>query len=349
MRLFLLVCFFFSSLAVTGYCQDPPPAKVRTAPITKEQVSRNKPFLGILYYDRLSKVSSEVAGLVETINVRSGDRVKKGEPLVQLNTDLLDQDIKLSTTRVKQKKLENELAQKNYDRQKSLLENRGASQKKYDDAQFAYNNSMMEQQAAQHTLARLRLQQKKSLITAPFDGIILEKNVDSGDWVQQGGQVAVIGASDALFVKVPVGETLLQFIQPGAEVEVVINAFAQSLTGTIDTIDPRADTKTKNVSIKIRIPVIAKSVENLSATVHLPISNKQQLSIIPRDALIKFKGKDFVYTVKEGKAGILPVNIVTFLGDKVAADNPYLAPGMPVVIEGNERLRPDQPVTIIGE
>lgn len=349
MRLFLLVCFFFSSLAVTGYCQEPPPAKVRTAPITKEQVAKNKPFLGILYYDRLSKVSSEVAGLVETITVRTGDRVKKGDPLVQLNTDLLDQDIKLSTTRIEQQKLENELAQKNYDRQKSLLENRGASQKKYDDAQFAYNNSRMEQQAAQHTLARLRLQKEKSLITAPFDGVILEKNVDSGDWVQQGGQVAVIGATDALFVKVPVGETLLQFIHPGAKVEVVINAFAQSLTGTIDSIDPRADAKTKNVFIKIRIPIIAKSAENLSASVHLPISDKQELSIIPRDALIKFKGKDFVYTVKEGKASILPVNIVTFLGNKVAANNPYLTPGMPVIIEGNERLRPDQPVTVLGE
>ena len=61
-----------------------------------------------------------------------------------------------------------------------------------------------------------------------------------------------------------------------------------------------------------------------------------------------FQGKDFVYTVKEGKASILSVNIVTFLGNKVGADNPYFVPGMPVVIEGNERLRPDQPVTVEG-
>ena len=51
---------------------------------------------------------------------------------------------------------------------------------------------------------------------------------------------------------------------------------------------------------------------------------------------------------KEGKAAILPVNIVTFLGKKIGADNPYFVAGMPVVIEGNERLRPDQAVTVEG-
>ena len=92
-----------------------------------------------------------------------------------------------------------------------------------------------------------------------------------------------------------------------------------------------------------------KVAENMSATVFIPTSPKRLLSIIPRDALIKFKGQDFVYTVKDDKAVILPVNIVTYLGDTVGADNPYFAAGMPVVIEGNERLQPDQPVVIAGE
>ena len=89
--------------------------------------------------------------------------------------------------------------------------------------------------------------------------------------------------------------------------------------------------------------------ENMSATVFVSSSLKKQLFIIPRDALVKFQGKDFVYTIKEGKASILPVNIVTYLGDKIGVDNPYFEDGMSVVIEGNERLRPDQPVIVAGE
>ncbi|MBU1232757.1 MAG: efflux RND transporter periplasmic adaptor subunit, partial [Proteobacteria bacterium] len=69
----------------------------------------------------------------------------------------------------------------------------------------------------------------------------------------------------------------------------------------------------------------------------------------PRAALIKFQGKDFIYTVKEDKAAILPVNIVAFMGDRIGVDNPYIVADMPVVIEGNERLRPDQAVQVAGE
>ncbi len=340
-----LVPLFFSP----AMAQEKPPAKVRVTDIHQEEVAKSKPFLGLVYYERMSALSTEVAGLVKMVDIRSGDLVKKGTALVHLNTDLLDADIDLAKIRLEQSTLQAELAKKNFERQKSLLASRGASQKKYDDAQFDLQNGHMEKQAASQTLNRLLLEKKKSVILAPYDGVILEKIVDSGDWVQQGKQVLTIGSTEDLFVKVPVGERLLQFMHPGNEVKLTVNAFNTQLTGTIDTVDPRADAKTKNVFIKIRIPSLERIAENMSVIVHLPISTKQKLSIIPRDALIKFKGKDFVYTVKEGKAAILPVNIVTFLGDRVAADNPYLVEGMKVVVEGNERLRPDQPVVVAGE
>jgi len=87
----------------------------------------------------------------------------------------------------------------------------------------------------------------------------------------------------------------------------------------------------------------------MSSTVYIPTSEKKELAIIPRDALVQFQGKDFVYSVKDNKAAIMPVNIVTFFDDKVGADNPSFVPGMVVVVEGNERLRPGQPVTVVGE
>ncbi len=343
-RISVVIAFLFFVLP-HAYAQEQPPALVKTAPVIQEEVAENKPFIGLFYYDRVSQVSSEVAGLAASVEAQLGDRVKKGQPLVRLNTDLLDTDIQLSQTRIKQSDLQAELAEKDFERQKSLLKNRGSSQKNYDDASFNLNNARMEKQAARQSLARLNLQKEKSTITAPFDGIVLEKQVEIGDWVQQGNPVMTVGSINDLFVKAPVGETLLQFISEGQKVTVTINAYDRELTGTVAAIDPRADERTKNVFVKIRVPAQENIAENMSATVHLPISTKQKLSIIPRAALIKFQGKDFVYTIKEGKAAILPVNIVTYLGEQIAADNPYLVPGMPVIVEGNERLRPDQPVT----
>lgn len=332
-----------------AFAQEAPPAQVVITKITQKEVSKNRSFIGLLYYDRVSHISTEVSGLVESITVREGDLMKKGSPIVTLNTEILDKDIALTKTRIDQIELRIQHAEKNYKRMETLYKKDGVSERDYDDALYTYQDSMKDKQVEQKEYEKLLIEKRKSVVRAPYDGIILEKNIDSGDWVQQGKQLVSIGSTQDLFIKVPIAETVLQHVTVGEQVPVIINAFDTKINGIISDIDPTADEKTKNIFLKIRIPPMDKVAENMSATVYIPTSKKRQLSIIPRDALIKFQGKDFVYTVKEEKAAILPVNIVTYLGDSVGADNPYFAEGMPIVIEGNERLQPDQPVVITGE
>lgn len=335
--------------ATSQAAEGPPPAKVRVAPVVQEDVAQTRNVIGILYYDRISEISTELAGLVDHIEVKQGDKVKKGAPLVVLNTEILDTEIAYQRSRIEQTELRIANAKKNFTRLERLFDKSGISEKEYDDALFIYQDAQKEKQASGDILHKMLIQKKRSVITAPFDGIILTKNVDLGSWVQPGKQLVSIGSSKDLFVRAPIAETTLKYIVLGQQVPVTINAFDRELQGTIDDIDPVADMKTKNVFLKISIPPLPLVAQNLSATVSVPVSARQKLSIISRAALIKFQGKDFVYTVKDGKAAILPVNIVTFLGDRVGVDNPYIQPGMKLVIEGNERLRPDQPVVVVGE
>ena len=339
--LVLLSCSF-------AFAQEPPPAKVVVKEVTKEVVAENRSYIGLLDFDRTSQVSSDVSGLVESVLVNEGDQVKKGDPLVRLDTELLDREIALRKTRIGQDQLRIELARKNLKRLETLLSRKGTSEKNYDDALFAFQDSQAEKKSSELELEKLSIRKRKSVIKAPFDGIILDKNVETGDWVQQGKLLVSVGSTQDIIIRVPVEEVVLQFITLNEQVPVTLNAFNRELTGTITQVDPVADERTKNVFLKISIPPQDEVVENLSATVFIPTSVKRELSMLPRDALIKFQGKDFVYTVKDGKASILPVNIVTFLGSKVGADNPYFVSGMPVVIEGNERLRPDQAVIVDG-
>jgi len=332
-----------------AFAQEQPPAKVVVQEISKEIIAENRSFIGLLVYDRTSQVSSDVSGLVEKVFVNAGDRVNQGDPLVGLDTELLDKEIALRKTRIEQVQLRIELAQKNFGRLETLLARKGTSEKNYDDALYSYKDSQAEKKSSELELEKLLIQKRKSIIKAPYDGVILEKNVDTGDWVQQGKNLVSIGAVKDLIIRVPVEETILQFITVGEQVPVRINAFNKELTGTVIRLDPVADVRTKNVFLKVSIPLQEQVIENMSATVFVPTSVKRELSIIPRDALVQFQGKDFVYTIKENKAAILPVNIVTYLGSTIGADNPYFTPGMPVVIEGNERLRPDQPVIVSGE
>ncbi len=347
-KILISIVSVFIWWSVVG-AQGPPPARVVLGQVTKENVSTNQTVTGVIYYERVSNISTEVVGLVEVVEVNQGDHVKKGDPLVRLNTEMLEREISLTKIRIEQIELRIQNKQKNFRRLERLYKSSGVSEKEYDDAHYTYQDVKKEKKIARENLEKLLIQKRRSVISAPFDGIVLTKNVDSGAWVQQGKQLVSIGSSNDLFVRAPIAETLLQYIRLGEKVEVILNAFSKRIEGDVSGIDPVADLKTKNIFLKIKIPAMSFVAQNMSADVSVPSSDKRELSVFSRAALIKFQGKDFVYSVKEGKAAILPVHIVAFLGDRVAVDNEYIVPGLPLVVEGNERLRPDQPVTIAGE
>lgn len=338
----LLVVWF--ALPVQGQ----PPSKVVLGEVLKQEVATTQTVTGVLYYERVSEISTETTGLVEEITVSEGDRVKKGELLVRLNTDILEKEIALSETRIKQAELRIKNAEKNFKRLQTLYSSSGVSEKDYDDAEYSYQDAIMEKRALGDQLAKQHIQMQRSKIKAPFDGVVLTKGVDAGAWVQQGKVLVSLGSSDDLFVRAPIAEDLLKFINLGEKVQLILNAFDREVEGTMIAIDPVADIKTKNIFVKIKVAPMEIVAQNMSATVHVPASAKRVVSLIDRVAIVKFQGKDFIYTVKDGKASILPINIIAYLGQKVAVDNDYIVPGLPVVVEGNERLRPDQPVVVAG-
>lgn len=349
MRAFQVLMILAIIHGSTVYAQERPPAKVVISKIVYEKAAPNRSFIGTLYYERMSHISTEIAGLVNRVTVSEGDQVKKGTPLVHLDTEILEKEILIRKNEIDQAQLSIEQSEKNYQRMDFLYKKGGVREKDFEDAGFVYQAAVLKKLSSQTILEKLLIQKRKSLIKAPFDGIILEKNIDSGDWVQQGKTLLSIGSVNDLFIKVPVAETLLKFILPGQKVPVIINAYNKKITGTIDSISPIADAKTKNIFLKLKIPRLDKVAANMSATVFISTGAGKRLAMIPRDALIRFQGKNVVYTIKEGKAVMLPVNIVTYLKNRVGADNEHFTENMPVVVDGNERLRPGQPAVSVGE
>ena len=338
-------------MVVSGmaWAQEPPPAKVVLAQVTTEDVATTRSVTGVLSYEKRSEISTEVPGLVEKIEVDLGDHVTAGQILVTLNKEILEKEIELTKTRIQQIELAIGNAEKNFKRLETLYKSSGVSEKDYDDALYTYEDSVKEKQVAEDTLAKLLIQKRRSVIKAPFDGVVLTKDVDSGAWVMQGKKLLTLGADNSLYVRAPIAEELLKYVTPGEKTEVILNAYESRIEGKVIGIDPIADVKTKNIFLRIQIAPAGLVAENMSATVFVPSSEKRTLSVLPRAAMIKFQGKDFVYTIKEGKASILPINIVAYIGEKIAVDNPYIVPGLSVITEGNERLRPDQPVVAAGE
>ncbi|MEE4164860.1 MAG: biotin/lipoyl-binding protein, partial [Desulfocapsaceae bacterium] len=159
------IIFLFLSGSLNAHAADgPPPSQVRVAAVVQEEVSQTRSVIGLLYYDRISEISTELAGLVDQVEVKQGDKVKQGDPLVRLNTEILDKEIMYQKARIEQIELRIANARKNFSRLERLFDKSGVSEKEFDDALFTYEDAQKEKQAIQSTLQKLLIQKTRSII-----------------------------------------------------------------------------------------------------------------------------------------------------------------------------------------
>ena len=195
--------------------QGQPPAGVVITAVRKQTVEGTTPIVGTLYFDKVSRVSTEVSGLVRAMPFRAGDRIDKGAVLCSLGTDFIDKEIDLARAGIEQVDVSIEKAGKDLDRYETLYRKNAATEKAYDDLVYSRRELTAQRKALVNQLETARLKRAKSTVRAPFDGIVIEKGAEIGEWVSPGALLCRLGALDELCVKVPVAEELLRFIHEG--------------------------------------------------------------------------------------------------------------------------------------
>ncbi len=343
-RLFPIIILFF--IAVPAQASEMPAAKVKTVKTAEGTMASTTDIVGTLYFERVSRVAAEEGARVTKVTFREGDRIKSGEVLVKLDTRILEQQLALEDARLKQVALRIDNAKRNLDRMTHLFKSNAVTESAWDDLWFRHEELLQEEIALKRQRDILRIRFERSVIRAPFNGLILDKTVEVGAWVGPGSVLFGLAATDELYVQVPVAEELVGFTRKGDQLNVLLNAFGRHLPGSMEGIRPMADPRTKNVSLKLKINYDGPVAENMSATVKVPVSNPGTVLLVPRDALIQFQGMDMVYVVRDKKAVSLPVKIVHAKGDLVGVEAVGLSSGDHVIVEGNERLRPGQAVEI---
>jgi len=340
----LLLTVIFTATALA----QQPPAKVVTTTVFEKDLAQTRSMVGIIDFNKIAGLSPEISGLIAAQSIVEGVVVKKGASLVQLNTDFVRKDIAIINQEILQLGITIQKTEKNLQRLKTLFSQNIATEKEYDDLDFNLKELFTRRESLRVKLAKKELEHFKSTLRAPFDGLVLAKYKAEGEWISPGVAVCRLGSINDVVVRVAVDEKLVAFVQPGRQLTLSLPPLGKQLTGKLLNRIPVADPKSKTFQISIAIPYFKGMIQNMSARVAVPISAKTRLKMIPRDALIRHQGKEFIYTVKEGQAKILPIHIVATDGEYLGVDNPYIVTGMPVVIDGNERLRPDQAVTVLN-
>jgi RND family efflux transporter MFP subunit len=348
MRWLTMLLIILMSATVT-LAQQSPPMRVAVAKVFEKEVAPTTALVGVVDFDQGAGISPEISGLIIDHRMVEGKVVRKGDLLVQLNTEFLEKDISVIDQQIARLNVRIEKARKNLKRFETLFKEDATSEKEYDDLVFQLRELQVEKRISRVTRTKKKLELTKSRIKAPFDGMVVERFKDVGEWISPGDSTCRLAAIQHTVVNVPVSEGLIRYVKSGQVVAVTIDALGRDIRGRIQTIVPKVDPKSKTFELKVGIEFIPGLLQNMSASVNVPTGHKKKLKMVKRDALVRFKGKEFVYTVNEGKAKILPIQVAAVDGEYLGVDAPYIVSGMPVVVDGNERLQPDQAVQIVDQ
>lgn len=322
-----------------------PPAKVVVSGVTSGMVAPQSIFVGTVYYQEVADVASEVNGLVEEVSFEEGERIEKGDVLVKLNADLLQKTIQATRASYEKVITDLEKARIDFKRVESLYKEGLASEQEYDENGFRVKGQEKMAESLKAELERLEAESLRKVIKAPFDGVVLERQANIGEWLSPGSPVATIARSEVVDIVVNVPEEVLRFIRQGQTVRV--DSGGEDIKGKVFTIMPKGDVATRTFPVKIRVQNNQSLLEGMEARVTLPVGKNRKSLIVPRDAVITAPGNTVVFAVVDSKARIIPVVVTGYDGMMAWVDSKALHEGMKVVIKGNERLRDSQPVDVL--
>ena len=325
--------------------QAPASTPVHTALVREGLVSQQVSVISTTEAFRRSTVAAEVPGRVETLHVKEGDFVKKGALLVHLGS--IDTELKLkgAVAGSEATKARLILAKKELERVKNLKTSNSVAAKQYDEAYFNAMSLTSELERNNAELDRLKYELARKTVSAPFTGFVIQEHTQVGQWIPVGGSVVTLVDLSSILVKADLPEIQAVQLHPGNGVSVLINSLSsRPFAADIEAIIPQGNPVSRTFPIHLKIPNPKYRIRSgMEAIATFELGRKINAILVPKDAIVPAGDDNLVFRVDQGKALPVPVTVKGYYGNEAAVKG-GLEPGQPVVIRGNERLRPGQPV-----
>ena len=252
--LFLFISLAIMSCGEKKQVKEKPLKPVKYSKIVSDQNTGMKTFNGISKSGAETKLSFRSNGLIVFLEVKNGERVKKGDILAKLDQKDIALSYDKSKASVASARSQMNLSKSNLDRIKELYQSNSASLNEYDNAKNSYANALANYENAQKSMNIQASQFEYSIIKAPIDGIIAQVNADVNEFAQAGSPIFVMNSDgDDLEITVGVSETYISKVKQGEEVDVKING--KDIKGLISEVAfSTGATMTYSVVIKLVDP-----------------------------------------------------------------------------------------------
>jgi len=327
--------------------QAPPAAQVKTLILRSTEIPSSSEYVGTLKSRRSIDLNPQVDGQVTEIFVKSGDVIKAGAPVMQI--DPLKQEATLSGQEAaRAAQVANvQLAQTNWDRVKQLYDAGVVSRQVLDQVQSSLDSAKEQLKYLDQQVSAQQVQLRYYRVVAPTDGMIGDIPVRVGDRVTPATLLTTMDqpGSLELYVNVPVERS--RELRPGIRVQLLDSAGSVQAESRIDFISPQVSTDTQSVLAKA-------TLENSSGTLRTSqfartrvIWGVRQGATLPVLAVSRINGQFFVWVVEGGASPVARQKLVR-LGELIGNEYPVLEgvkAGDHVIVEGGQNLLDGAPVT----
>ena len=304
---------------------------VETVSVQVGPIERRLTAVGSLRSNESVVIRPEIAGRIAEIRFVEGERVTQGQPLV-----LLDDSIYRAEVEEVQASLE--LSRANHERAIDLL-NRGAGTTK------ARDEALAELRADEAELQLVKARLDKTMIRAPFDGVIGLRKVSVGDFVDVGQDIVNLEQIDPLKADFRVAEVYLAAVAPGQKIQLSADAFpGETFAGQVYAIDPLIDESGRSIVLRARLPNPENRLRpGLFVRVTLVLNERDDAIQVPEQALMPQGEEQFVFRVVDGKAALTKVK-VGIRREGMVEITEGLGPEDEVVVAGQLKIRDGAPV-----
>lgn len=308
----------------------PAPALVSVATVRNERVSQKLEALGNARANESVNVTSKTSNVVTAVMFRDGERVKRGQILVQLDDAQQRADVAAAEAAVAE-------SERLYNRSRELMATEALSKSQFDQLE-----ATLKANSARLRAANARLED--TVIRAPFSGRVGLRSVSVGTLISPGDVITTLDDTSVIKLDFSVPENFLASLREGLSVRATAPAFpGRTFSGKVASIDSRVDMNTRSVTVRA---LLANEDGALRPGMFLNVAlanDERDALVIPEEALTPEAERQYVFVVADGKAQRREVRIggrrpgsVEVLGG--------LDAGEQVIIEGTQKVRDGAPV-----
>ena len=362
-RILWISSFVLLGLVATG-CDKKPPAQaaagmqgmpVQTVAVTLVPVPQVSEYVATIKSRRSATLEPQIYGRVTQIHVRSGDHVKAGQLLMEIDPRQQMAAVASARATERQKKAVYDYNAIEIERQRKLFEAGVTSRDAYDQAQQSFGNTKADYESAIESRKNQEEQLAYYIIRAPFDGVVGDIPVHVGDFV------APLNSPPSILTTVDENKELEAYIyvpteragqvRQGLDVELMDNAGNLLEKTKINFLSSQVDSTLQGILVKAPVhttPEVLRNAQMIKARV---IWSTTPMAVVPVLAVTRQGGQSFVFVAQGQNGRIVARQIAVTLGDTVG--NNYsissgLNAGDRVIVSSTQFLVNGMPVMPMG-